>query len=82
MIFYCCFKISKILQKRLKKNSKGFGSLGTQLQKAIIFSTVFLNSRKGLLQLYNKCLTDSSIPSEWKTAEITMLPKKAMIKQT
>jgi hypothetical protein len=29
----------------------------------------------GLLKLYNKCLVENQIP--WKTAEITMLPKKA-----
>ena len=35
------------------------------------------NSLQGLLKLYNKCLTENSMPSEWKTAEITMIPKKA-----
>jgi hypothetical protein len=37
------------------------------------------NLLQGLLKLYNKCLTENFMPSEWKTAEITMIPKKRMI---
>ena len=55
-------------------NSKSNDPIGIN---NFIIKKLNLNSRKGLLQLYNKCLTDNSIPSEWKTAEITMLPKKA-----
>ena len=35
------------------------------------------NSKLGLLKLYKKFLIENQIPAEWKTAEISMLPKKA-----
>jgi hypothetical protein len=59
---------------RKLNNSKSNDPIGIN---NFIIKKLNLNSRKGLLQLYNKCLTENSIPSEWKTAEITMLPKKA-----
>jgi hypothetical protein len=44
MIFDCCFGISEFrATKKAKKKFLRFGSLGTQLQKTIIFITIFLN---------------------------------------
>jgi hypothetical protein len=43
MIFDCCFGISEFrTTKKAKKKFLRFGSFGTQLQKTIIFSTIFL----------------------------------------
>lgn len=41
------------------------------------FIIKILNSKLGLLKLYKKFLIENQIPAEWKTAEISMLPKKA-----
>lgn len=36
-----------------------------------------LKTKMLLLNLYNKCLTENYLPDDWKTALITMIPKKA-----
>ena len=37
--------------------------------------------KDNLLQLFNKCLSKNEIPSDWKTALVTMIPKKAANKK-
>ncbi len=62
------------LTQAIKKlnNSKSTDTTGFS---NFIIKKLPMNSRQGLLNLFNKCLIDNELPSEWKTAEVTMLPK-------
>jgi len=64
------------LTQAIKKlnNSKSTDTTGFS---NFIIKKLPMNSRQGLLNLFNKCLIDNELPSEWKTAEVTMLPKKS-----
>jgi hypothetical protein len=64
------------LTKAIKKlnNLKSIDSTGFS---NFIIKKLPINSRNGLLKLFNQCLLDNELPDEWKTAELTMLPKKS-----
>ena len=65
-------ELNEVIQKL--NNSKSIDPSGIN---NFIIKKLTKNSRLGLLKLYNKCLIENQIPAEWKTAEITMLHKKA-----
>ena len=57
---------------KLKKNTaKGFDGIHNQFLKNL--PTPFIQI---ILQFFNKCMKDKQMPLNWKTARITMIPKK------
>lgn len=64
-------ELSKAIMKL--NNSKSMDSTGFS---NFLIKKLPMNSRIGLLNLFNQCLVDNELPDEWKTAEVTMLHKK------
>jgi len=76
--------ILKITLKELNSAIKGLNDKtaidSTGLNNSLI-KKFPKNTRENLLQVYNKCLSESKLPEKWKLATVIMIPKKGNDKQ-
>ena len=69
-------ELNTVIKNLNNKSSADQVNLSNRLIKNLPFSTRLI-----LLNFYNRCLVENSIPKEWKSAVITMIPKGSKNKQ-